>query len=846
MSAKLQHHQALSGKNAGAGKLQVPVRKPTGHEAEEPKKRRNKPSKGKKRNQKKANIGRPFLHINANGSTAPGQTTKTAASAATGELRAEASHVTYAVSAGAHPTTTTSSSSSSSSCRDFSKNAAPARSTSSAGQGHHLLRSLLTPTAERRGKIEDAMEQLQTLVVGHLGLDFYLKPQGSYAQNLLLPDSDLDLVLCHTDEKVASRTKSVKWLQQLAAFFRNARKKQAKKRQSSEKKGHRSDIIFNGEDDSTSSGSATTTTCGFRLCECIFSARIPILKLNYLEDLEIDISAGDDRRGTVDETIDRTLTCMEAEVILKSPGLKQNDLLAHGGRSLHEKLTSAAILQHAGSTSCSSRDFLKFLKAFASESELNVAWDRGLSNFSWVLLGMYFLQNVKATVGASAPMNNSENVDSADILHLWDNFLNWFCSTLQDYVASDKWLVVDVDLERSAFFAGNKPRHRSSCSSSQAAQRTSKARSVYDPVLGTIVTSYEDDENGGEEHNFNRGGVNRNGNRGPSHLHDASPLRLQVPHAEFGENAARCLSSAVWEKKIVPAVRTARLEMQRWLRTINGSCSASTAISSRAATTKISPSRGQQDHARHWWVRFVPSLAADLLGRDSTTPSCAGDSTSLAQVDLSSAAKTSNRTTGTSTTSSSSSSSASNVTTTRTAASRATTSIAIASLNTTTSTSAHYKGLSETSESSDDEMGADLMHMKQFCARKITAGGEEEDSEKQDHSDGDVAGSDTGAARAVDNEMSEDQDDDEDDDDEEPQHVVDKRRREKAKNRERQSGKRMLYGDTRLLAARNLLSKKPPPAQDQSATAKRVKKKKMLRKKQKNKKLDRPKIKKKR
>eukprot|EP00392_Amoebophrya_sp_AT5.2_P010675 g10740.t1 len=342
------------------------------------------------------------------------------------------------------------------------------------------LARLLTPSAARAEQIRDALEQLQTLVVGHLGLTYYLKPQGSYAQNLLLPNSDLDLVLCSTDEPLVGKGKAVRWLQNLAGWFRRSGNSKYHPRR-------------NKNDP-------------FVMEQCIFQARIPIMKLKYQYlstsknstsavpgPLDIDISSGDDRRGTCDKILDEVVEGLERKYDCQS-----------------SRLSSSS----SSSSSFSVRLFLRFLKAFAGEKGLNVTWERGLSNFSWVLLGVIYLQQ------RTRPNAGGEK----ELREIFFGFVDWFCTELlPEVVEKGRWLRVEYETKRkkkSDPIGSERAGEEGDDSDESAAPPKYKKRSVYDPVLGTVV-----------------------------------------PGADEGENAARCLGPRVWEEKIVPILQRTYAEM---------------------------------------------------------------------------------------------------------------------------------------------------------------------------------------------------------------------------------------------------------------------------------------------
>lgn len=344
----------------------------------------------------------------------------------------------------------------------------------------------LRPDRNLLQKMADAAELLQTMVVASpdFGLDYFLKPQGSAAQGLTLSrTSDLDLVLCHSDALVASKKEQVRWLRDLASCLR----------------------------------SSAARSEGFRVKEVIFSAKIPLLKLLFQPGsagqgarttagawlsraLEIDLSAGDARRGLPDEAIRRILA---------------------QGRPL-----------------C--RAFVRLIKIYANGYELNDTRQRGCSNLAWTLLAVFFLQRknelaalrgshdeIKESCGteeipelegtdhhggSGVFEGNSVLVEEEQRLALWfEEFLK-FCDTGL-FEVMQRGLRIDVCVAK-----------------------------LVSKVGGTDIPT-----------------ISRSARRSSF---TAAPLQIQVPLAAEGENAARCLSAEVWDTLIRPTIQRSRVVLQ--------------------------------------------------------------------------------------------------------------------------------------------------------------------------------------------------------------------------------------------------------------------------------------------
>ncbi|CAD7973959.1 unnamed protein product [Amoebophrya sp. A25] len=154
---------------------------------------------------------------------------------------------------------------------------------------------------------------------------------------------------------------------------------------------------------------------------------------------------------------------------------------------------------------------------------------------------------------------------------LFSTFLDWFCFSVIDF-ATQKRLICVVE--------GDKDSRSTS----------STTTTVYDPILGVCISKPlrqghdESSQSQSEIHNnYQRGHFVSASNRRRGG-HDASPLKIQVPLADEGENAARCLSTAVFYRKIVPCFRDARKTMKN-LTEASSTCWWQSFLSSGAAQT---------------------------------------------------------------------------------------------------------------------------------------------------------------------------------------------------------------------------------------------------------------------
>ena len=158
---------------------------------------------------------------------------------------------------------------------------------------------------------------------------FFLKPHGSVAQGVAVPGtSDLDLVLCKTDAEFPTKKQQCQWLKEFSAGIPKAR------------------------------FSENHLPPKLRVERTIVRARVPIVRLLLRDEdrnkpaLQIDLSAGDSRRGLADEAIWRILA---------------------NGKPKH-------------------RAFVRLVKIYANGYRLNDTRRRGCSSLAWTLLAIFFLQ----------------------------------------------------------------------------------------------------------------------------------------------------------------------------------------------------------------------------------------------------------------------------------------------------------------------------------------------------------------------------------------------------------------------------------------------------------------------
>lgn len=131
-----------------------------------------------------------------------------------------------------------------------------------------------TPSEQFLGEIAEAQEVLELLVLHVFGDEYVLTTQGSCAQDLVVPSSDMDVVINVKSEPLLSKKRQVAVLETL------------------------NEKLIEMRDEFED----------LRVKQRILQARIPIIRLLFRKRLLIDVSAGDKMRGRPDRVVHNLLS----------------------------------------------------------------------------------------------------------------------------------------------------------------------------------------------------------------------------------------------------------------------------------------------------------------------------------------------------------------------------------------------------------------------------------------------------------------------------------------------------------------------------------------------------------